>query len=275
MKLILLEWKKMKGHPFFWIGLSLYAVSMIALIFLFGNITLGATFNASADGTETGFEARNFADIGFYKLPFIWQNITYFSGFFKFIPVFLLIFFVAGEFQFKTFRQNIIDGLSTSQFYYSKVLTAFLFAALSLLFVLLPSLIMAASYNEGATGADYLNRMDYFVAYFSEVLFMMMFALFVTLLVKRSAVAIILILIYYFIAEPLIGLAIGEPIKDYLPTRPSRKLIQQPFLRLLNVDSFLGIETPDSVPVRFLVVNFVYIILLGIGGHLMVKRVKL
>ncbi|MGB0178158.1 MAG: ABC transporter permease, partial [Owenweeksia sp.] len=222
MKLLKIEWLKLKGHPFFWIGLGLYALCMILLVTKAGSIEWQTSDPSNPEG---GQKLLNFGEAGFYKLPYIWQNVTYMAGFFKFIPAFLLIFFVSNEFQYKTYRQNVIDGLSIGKFYLSKLMSALLFALLSLLIIGITAWIIAATNNSGASAADFLENSDYLIAYFAEVFFLMVMALFLTFLFKRSTITVIIILLYYFIVEPIAGWAIGEPVSNYLPTRPSRELI--------------------------------------------------
>ncbi len=268
MKLLKIEWLKFKGHPFFWIGFGLYALCMVLLVSKAGSIEWETNDPANPEGRRL----LNFGEAGFYKLPYIWQNITYMAGYFKFIPAFLLIFFVSNEYQYKTYRQNIIDGLSIGEFYTSKLLSALLFALASLLIIGVNTLIIAMLYNPEAVTADYLQNADYLLAYFAEVLFLMVMALFLTFLFKRSTITVIIILLYYFIAEPVAGWAIGTPVSDYLPTRPSREMILQPFTRLFQVDNFLGIKSPDSIPYNHFFMTILYTVLMALGGWFILKK---
>ena len=268
MKLLKIEWLKPKGHPFFWIGLGLYAACMILLVSKAG----GIEWRADDPDNEAGQKLLNFGEAGFYKLPYIWQNVTYLAGYFKFIPAFLLIFFVSNEYQYRTYRQNIIDGLSIGEFYTSKLISAFIFSVISVLIIGVNAGIMAILYNESASAADYFQNMDYLLAYFAEVLFLMLLALFLTFLFKRSTITVIIILLYYFIVEPLAGLAIGDPISDYLPTRPSREMITQPFTRMLRLDVAFKIKSPETFSYHFLLLTFLYTVILGFGGWWILKR---
>ncbi len=269
MKLLKIEWLKFKGHPFFWIGMGLYALCMILLVSKAGSIEWTTQ---NPDNPEGGTRIVNFGEAGFYKLPYIWHNVTYLAGYFKFIPAFLLIFFVSNEFQYRTYRQNIIDGLSIGEFYTSKLWSALGFSLISVLIIGINTWIIAMMYNEDAGSADYLARIDYLLAYFAEVLFLMVMALFLTFLFKRSTITVIIILLYYFIVEPLAGLAIGSPVQDYLPTRPSREMILQPFTRLLKLDAIIGNASAEGVPLRPLLLTFFYTLVFAAGGWFLLKR---
>ena len=270
MKLLSIEWFKLRHHVFFWIGMGLYALSMVLLISGFGSFRL---FNNNNEETQQGMIAlQTFGEAGFYKLPHLWQNITYLAGYFKFIPTFLLIFFIANEYQYKTFRQNVIDGLSKSEFYVSKLISGFLFSLISLIIIFITGLIIAVAYNPDASVVDYTSGSGYLFAFFTEVLFMMVFALFLTFLFRRSTVTIIVILAYYFIVEPILGFTLGEPVKFYLPTAPSRELILQPFTRLLNADALLGTISAETVSSRFLLTTWLYTLIFAVGGLLIIKK---
>lgn len=269
MKLFSIEWLKLRHHTFFWIGMGLYALSMILLISGFGSFRL---FNNGEDQQQGMITMQTFGEAGFYKLPHLWHNITYLAGYFKFIPTFLLIFFIANEYQYKTFRQNVIDGLGKSGFYISKLMSAVLFSLISLLVIFLTGMVIAVMHNPEASFADYTSGLDYLFAFFTEVLFMMVFALFLTFLFRRSTVTIIVILAYYFIVEPIAGFAIGEPIKFYFPTAPSRELILQPFTRLLQADALLGTTSTDSVSISFLLTTWLYTLIFAVAGLMIIKK---
>lgn len=268
MKLLRIEWIKLKNHKFFWIGMGLYALCMIILITQMGKLT--PFENKNNEGGMIAFQ--NLADAGLYKLPYIWQNITYLASFFKFIPAFLLIFFISNEYQYKTYRQNVIDGLSVGQYYLSKLFSVILFTFISLVIVAATGFVMAMLYNEDIVWSKFLYGTDYLTAFFAEVLFIMIFTTFLTYLFKRSTITVIIILAYYFIAEPLLGLVIGEPFKHYLPTEPSRMLNLQPITRLLGADALLGNVSADVVSVKFLLTTLLYTTVLALGGYLILKK---
>ncbi len=268
MKILKLEWLKFKGHNFFWIGMSIFILTLVLLITQFGNLRLLP--NQQEGQGMVAFE--DFAAAGLYKLPYLWHNLTYLAGFLKFIPAFLLLFFVSNEFGYKTYRQNIIDGLSIEQFYGSKLLSTLLFSLLSLFLLVASGLVMGIGYNPDASISAYFSHTDYLLAFFAEVWCFIVFALFLTILFKRSTISIIVLLAYYFIVEPILGAIIGEPFKFYLPTAPSRELILWPFNRLFEVDVILGTITEESVSLKYLSLTFLYTLIFALGGYLILKK---
>ena len=68
----------------------------------------------------------DFGTLGIFSFPGIWHNVTYVAGFFKFFLAILVAILVSGEYEYRTIRQNIIDGMSRLEFFKSKIITLFL-----------------------------------------------------------------------------------------------------------------------------------------------------
>ncbi len=264
-KLIIIEWKKISGHRFFWIGTGLYLFCMILLITKFGSLKVTGNQNEAVAAFKT------FGEAGFYKLPYIWHNITYIGAFFKYIPAFIIIFFFASEFQNKTMRQNIIDGLSIGQYYSSKILGILFFTFLSILVIVFTGFIAASTHNPQAGIADYFKGMDYLLAFGMELLFFFCLCVFANVLFRKSAITIVIIVVYLVI-ESITSLIIGKPYSDYLPSRPSSLLITQPFTRMFQVENFLGLESVERVPLRFLLLSLLYTTAFAFGGYFFLKK---
>lgn len=269
MKLLKLEWLKFKGHRFFLIGTGLYVLCMIGLIIGIGSIEPLGNRKGAEEGLIT---LGTFGEMGFYKVPFVWHNLTYIAGFFKFIPAFILIFFVANEYKFKTYRQNLIDGLTKNQFYTSKIISVLFFSIFSTLVIVLTGFIVALTHNPDLAVMELFQGGDFLLAYFAEVLFLITFAVFLTFLMRSSTVAIIILLLYYSLVEPFLGYAFMGDYDIFLPTRASRELINEPFSRMTQVDLLLGIETANSIPIKELIITLSYTVIFALGGYLILKK---
>ncbi len=262
MKLLKIEWLKLSGHPFFWIGMFIFGGLLTTLLFTVGEFNMGDGQQESPFG--------NLSDAGVYKIENLWHGITYMPNYIKFIPAFLLIFFVSNEYTYRTARQNLIDGLSKSQFFVSKVITAFLITLFATLIIVIFGSVLAFSYNEDLVLADLFTGGMYILAYFNELLFFMAFALFATVLLKRSAITIIALFVYY-IAEEILQLQLGTDWAYYFPTQPSRELNNQPFTQLFNLDVLLNKETVNEVSSKFMIITFAYTLVFFTSGYLIFK----
>lgn len=269
MNLLKIEWMKLRGSRVFWWSSALYLACTLLLILGMGNISF-------SQGSEGAMQSKTFGEMGFYKLPHLWQHITYVSGFFKFIPAFILIMFVSNEYSYRTMRQNVIDGMSLRQYYYSKMLSALAFALVSTLIVSLIGLAVGLTHNEDLSANLLFGGMDYLLAFFAEVLFMIIFAMALTFLFRRSTISIIVILAYYFLVEPILGFSLNQYLAEgagtYLPTAPSRELILQPFTRLTQLDGVLGTTSAESVDLKYLFLTFAYTLIFALGGFAILKN---
>lgn len=275
MRLIAIEWFKLRTHRFFWIGMGLFLSLLSILLFNFGKIGLPGNGPSAEEAESAGMAMmlipRTFEEAGFYYLPQLWQNASFWAGFFKFIPAFLLLFFVGSEFEYRTYRQNIIDGLSIGQFFISKVFTLLFFSVLSTLVVGLTILVLAVMHND-LSELNLWTESSFLLGFFMETFFILSFAVFLGILVKRNVVAIIILMLYYFVLEPFLGYWFskpGEALFDYLPTRPSRILVPEPFTRILD---FFGEKEPPIMDWKFWWVSLIYSSLLLASSFLILKR---
>jgi len=272
--LVKLEWLKLKGNRFFWIGLGLFLTLMVLLLVYFGDINVFGQSSKNEEGAEANMLERSFGEAGLYNLPHIWQNLAYLAGFFKFIPAFILIFFVANEFQYRTLRQNIIDGLSEWQFFLSKFFGLLIILGISIGAIGLTIVILALQNNDLSEVSLWASS-EYLLALFVEYLLYMSFCFFIVFLVKRSAISIIIVLLYYLLIEQIaIGLlkANGLGLWEYLPMSPGRELILQPFTRMLDIDMLTGRASPVAVEMKYVWLSTLYSLIYLVGSWLLLKK---
>lgn len=278
IRLFIIEWHKLKSHRFFWIGMGLFLLLLSGLLIYFGKF--GLPINTESDGSLEGdmmsmMIPKNFEEAGFYLMPYLWQNGSFLAGFFKFIPAFLMLFFVSSEFEYRTYRQNVIDGLSISEFFISKIFSLLLFTFLSTLVVGLTIVSLAFAYNDMAD-LNLWEQSSFLAGFMMELFFMLSFALFLGLIVKRSAVAIIILLMYYYVVEPVAGFIgdqyLGVVISEYLPTAPSRSLVPQPFTRMFAARMFTQLEELDHMNWKFWWLSFGYSLAFLGGAFAILKK---
>ena len=132
LHLLQIDLKKMTSYRTFWVICGLYF------------LTLGFT---TASGMEIlKWIANKFEDFGsslnvnripLYHFPDIWQNLIWVSGLFKLVLAIMVVISITNEYQYRTLRQNIIDGMSRWEFVLSKVLTNVLLSLMSVSMLLL------------------------------------------------------------------------------------------------------------------------------------------
>src|SRR6478752_6941362 len=136
LKLLKIEWMKLRYYRTFWILTSLYLASIVGINFIVFRVQQRIFEEKQSKGiAEMLIGARP------YSFPTVWQMTSYVSSFLLFLPGLLMIIFITNEYSFKTHRQNIIDGWSRNNFISVKIVETLIFAMISTVLVFLTSLI--------------------------------------------------------------------------------------------------------------------------------------
>ena len=200
------------------------------------------------------------------QFPDVWQNLTYIAGYFKIILALIIISSVSNEFTQGTLRQNIIDGLSRREWIFSKIGLAKLLALFSTLLVMALGLILGFSQGNVVEISDVMLRLDFVLAYFVELLTYFIYALFLTLLLKKTGLSIILLLAYDFILEPILSWSLPQSIRNFLPMNTIDNLNTFPFAK------YVGGEASSVVSLEQLVWALGYGIFFAFLSFLVLKK---
>jgi ABC-type transport system involved in multi-copper enzyme maturation permease subunit len=200
------------------------------------------------------------------QFPDIWQNLTYISGYFKIILALVVVTSVCNEFTYSTARQNIIDGLSRREWLFSKIALAKVLALCSTFLVLIIGLVLGFTQGMQVEITTVFSRLDFVLAYFIELLIYFIYALFLSLILKRTGMTIIILLVYDFILEPIISWSLPEKVREFLPMNAIDNLNQFPFLK------YVGNETQSIVSLEQVVWALVYGLLFVGLSYLVLKK---
>lgn len=221
LHLLKIEWLKIKNYRAFWIFSVFYLVS-IFLINYIGWTTHQRTTQEVPGSTML---------IGHvYSFPKVWQTVGWMSSWLLYFPGMMIIMLMTNEFNFKTHRQNIIDGLSRSQFIGVKIVLAVLMALL----ITLVNVLTAFYFGSISVGSFSTEGMEFIGYIFLQSIAYIFFALMLAVLFRKSGLAIIVFFIYGIIIEWLItGLITFNfklaPAGYFLPLQVSDVLIPVPF----------------------------------------------
>ncbi len=228
LHLLQVDLKKLFNYRTFWIICGLYF------------FTLGV---GAASGMEfLKWLAHTFKDFGsslninripLYHFPDVWQNLAWGSGLLKLMLAIMVIISITNEYQYRTIRQNIIDGLSRENFIVSKVLTNFLLSASSMVLIFLVTLVTGFIYSPEIIFPYMFTGVEFCFAYFLEVFSFLSFAFMVGIFVQRSGLSIVL-LFAAFIIESIIKLNIDDyfpALIKFFPLESIKNLVPLPFAR--------------------------------------------
>ncbi|RFM26196.1 ABC transporter permease [Deminuibacter soli] len=262
LHLLKIEWLKVKNYRTFWVLSILFMVSIFGINYIMFNIQNTAHINAGTGPVQKPEQAAA-ADTLIKKVvgspfdfPEVWQSITYVSGFLLFIPGLLIITSITNEYTYKTHRQNIIDGLSRTQFIFVKMLLTVIIALAATLFVFLT----AVGFGLSGGSSFSFDKIEYVGYFFIQALSYTAFALLTGIVLKRSGVAIGLFFLYSLVLENMLSGLLNHyfnPVGSYLPLETTDRLIRFPFFRRV-VEQLVKAPPPVS---SFLLMSAIYLTL--------------
>jgi ABC-type transport system involved in multi-copper enzyme maturation permease subunit len=226
--LLKIDLKKLTSYRTFWVVGGLYF------------LTLG--FGAASGMEFLRWVANTFADFGqklnidripLYHFPDVWTNLIWCAGLLKIILAVLVVISVTNEFTYRTVRQNIIDGMSRTEFLLSKVMTNILLSLISVVMIFVIGLFTGLIYSPIISIDRMMTDLEFFPAYFLELFFFLSYALMLGVLVQRSGLTIILLLLSHMI-EAIITSNVDNVLPEaiqFFPMRSVWNLIPWPFPR--------------------------------------------
>jgi len=225
-KLLKIELIKLIYNRSFWIIFLLHFVLMVPIVFMLQNVLNNTSFQMN------GFDLGKAIASGFkvFEFPDIWNNIIYLASWFKLFLAIVIVVMVCNEYQFKTIKQNIIDGLSKIEIVMAKELLIFLLSLVTVLLIALLVLILGKS--DGTN--SFFNGSENLLRYFISLILYLNFAYLLSTFIKKSGLTIGVLFLYSLIIENLIAYKLPEQIAGFLPINLISNLTPNPALGYLN-----------------------------------------
>lgn len=255
LHLLKIDLKKLTNYRTFWIVCGLYF------------LTLG--FGAASGMEFLKWIANTFEDLGqnininripLYHFPDVWMNLIWFSGWLKIVLAIMVVISITNEFTYRTLRQNVIDGLSRSQFLTSKILTNLLLSFMSVAMIFVIGLITGLIYSPSIELDRIMTDLEFFPAYFLEIFFFLSYALMLGILIQRSGLTIILLLLSQMI-ESIITANIDDYVPwliPYFPMKSIWNLIEWPLPRYAfqEIKDYITLGSAITVVAWIIVFNY-------------------
>lgn len=226
----------------------------------------------ASKGAEFG-ASININRVPLYHFPDIWQNLIWISGLFKIVLAVMVVISITNEYQYRTLRQNIIDGMSRWEFLQSKILTNLLLSIMSVVMILVIALFTGFIYTPKIEWNYFFVGSEFFVAYFIEVFAFLSFALMLGVLIKRSGLTIVMLMLANMI-EAIIKLNIFRSsmedqigwLKQFFPLESITNLVPLPFAR------YAFQEIQDYVALTAVAIALGWILLFNYFAYLKLKK---
>lgn len=268
-RLFLIEWIKLRNYRAFHILTGLYFI-VVGLVCSGGAIILNYLSSKS-----NGIHINNIDPkiLPIYDFPDIWQNITFIAARLKIFLAFIVIISLTNEITYKTFRQNIIDGLNRVEFMFSKILMIFVLALANTLLVFIAGLINGLIYSHDVSLGAIFSNMQFLGAFLLNVFTFLIFSFLIGLLIKRTGIAIVFLGIYVTFLEPIITLiftqlkslpAFFAKAAEFFPAKGIRDLLPNPFPKyiLQEIQDYIAFSNVAIVSCQLIVyLSLIYLLL--------------
>jgi ABC-2 type transport system permease protein len=270
IRLFLIEWIKLRKYRAFYILTGLYFI-VVGFVCSGGNIFLNYLSNLVNKGAKiTNVDPKI---LPIYEFPDVWQNITFIAIKLKIILAFIVIISLTNEITYKTFRQNIIDGLNRAEFMVSKISMIFVLALANTILVFLIGLVNGLFCSHNLSIIAIFSDMQFLGAFFLDVFVYLILAFLIGLLIKRTGIAIVFLGIYAIFIEPIATLIFTEAPKipaflregaSYFPIKALRDVIPNPFPKYIfqEFQDYIAFSNIAIISCQLIIyLTFIYMLL--------------
>ena len=251
-QLLLTELRKIIPYRTFWTILLIYAGFLLLFVYASSSVTL--------NGQQAGAEI--------YYFPGIWLKLTYIASYFNLLLGILLIILITDEYTFRTFRQQVIDGIFRSDLVIAKMLVVLLIGVIATLFLTGIGLGFGVAHTPEVTAARILSGSRHLIYYLVQAIGYMSLAVFFGFLVRKNGLAIICFLVYAKVLEPLVHYRLDDDLDKYFPMKVFGSLTPMPGQEVL--DSLTG-PTINLNPPQAILPAIMYSGLFYVLAYLLLK----
>ena len=232
-KLFKLEKIKSLSYPAF------KTLMIIHFLLFFLVILIGSRFHFSIPG---------FSVKGLYQFPNIWEFFPWVASWFNLFLAIVVIILVGNEFSFRTFRQNVIDGLSRNDLIRGKLILIFTIAVYTFLMVLLAILIFGIINTKNFSFEIVFENSYLILIYFVQAIGYMTLGMLLAIIFRNNALSIIMFILYFFPIEPIIRVIFNEGARKYFPIKIISNLTPMPeFITMTSEKSFTNASGTSSL----------------------------
>ncbi len=258
LELLSVEWLKIRKYRTFW-----------ALCILFGVLLLMVNMLVSQGIMKMGNSDFNVLSRN-YTFPEVWGNVAFWTKIFSGLLAIIIIILTTNEYQFRTNRQNVIDGWNRMQFYHAKWGLLVVLSAVVTVYTFLVGIFLA--FYHGSSSNHMFEHLDSIFYIFLLSLNYFGFALMLSLVFRRSGMTIIMFLLYAYVIEQIANglLNSRNPSKpgNFLPMQCSAELIHFPLTE--SISKMLGGGGPSHIYLA--IASGVWIVIYYVVGRVMLLK---
>jgi ABC-type transport system involved in multi-copper enzyme maturation permease subunit len=273
IKLLKIEFKKIRTYKVFWILTGLYFVFLAA-----GILLAEFMINHMVNEMNKRFPIP-FPHLAIYYFPDVWQNVAFFASirYVLIFPAIIMIILITNEFTYKTIRQNVINGMSRTEFLASKLLIILIMAVVITIILSAGSFFIGIFHSGFSEVSLFSKGIPFMAAFFISLLCYMVYAFFCGFMLRNTGMAIAIFTLYSLIIEPVVYFFLRAPfmfkntIYTYLPVNTVIRLSEYPAIPMLK--KMMGINLQDHVSFVACLIPVCYAaIMIGIVSWVLKKK---
>jgi len=264
-KLLDIEYYKIKHH-------KLSRILFLSYFALLSGVALIAAVKFKLGHVEI-----HLAEQGIFNFPYIWHFNTWVADFLTFFLAIIVVSMVTNEYNFRTVKQNLIDGLTKREFVLSKFYFLVVLSFLATVFVFVMSLILGLIYSDYTSAGIIFKDVYFLLAFFLKLLGVFSFIMFLGFLFRRSAISlgfffvwmVLEAFIYGLIRWELFNKNIADKLLQFFPYTSLKNILPEPISRLVvvknmgkqigeNINKFEGVPLHSFIIVSIWIIIFVY-----------------
>tara|TARA_B110000285_G_scaffold205760_1_gene243782 strand:+ start:320 stop:1147 length:828 start_codon:yes stop_codon:yes gene_type:complete len=272
LNLLSIEYSKVKNYATFWVILIIYAILIPLVAWGISAIHFELPGPPEAGGDE-------WSGSSLFHFSGVWNTVTWIASWFNILLGILIVLIICNDFNYRTFKQNVIDGLSKKQVIASKFIFLVMLGIAVTLYTFLVSLLFGLIFSESI---NIFDNVYYVGIYFMQTIGYFTTAFLLAILIKRTALSIV-IFVVAFVFKFIFYFALGETISQFFPINLFSDLtpFPLPFLTALidiNPDPEAqkqGMDALDimiSQPVKTMVAAIYIAIFVFISNFILKKR---
>ncbi len=213
IKLLKIELRKTLNYIPFQILIGLHLVLFIVGIFFIPRIDFNIPFVTI---------------LPLYQFPHVWNFTTWISSFYNISLVLLVIMLTCNEFNNKTYKQQLIFGLSRTDLLLQKTILISLLSFYVVLLVGVSSVASGLFYSYKITFNLVFERSWILLTLFVQIFTYLSFGLLFSLIFRNMILSGVVYLMYRVIIEPIIRVNVPEDYRSYFPSKFVTNLTPRP-----------------------------------------------
>jgi ABC-2 type transport system permease protein len=203
-KIIGIEWSKISSYGFFRVILILHFCLFLLVTFVFSRMQVSVP----------GFTFKNL-----FMFPNVWSTFAWVASWFNMLLAILVIVLTGNEFIYRTFRQQVLFGLSRKEFIYGRGILVLFLAVYSFVMVTLTGMVFGVVSTPDIQISLMFDNFGLIFVYMVQAIGYMIIGILLAVLFRNNSLAIIMYLLYFVLIEPIIRVFCPVQLRSWFPVK--------------------------------------------------------